>query len=239
MTTQLCADACRKAGYSLAGVEAAYGCACGNSFDPKHPNPTAKMPDSQCCSPCAGDPTRKSTCGDKLRIFVFNVSECSSTLSTCGHNSACPKPQPTPKPTPAPPPHDMCFDRRSMCNGSIMLKAGYLDQPYCAVSPTSGRWLCTITANSRPEGSSGEHIAAIWSDDAGKTWSDPVVVEPAPNATSLANAYSMTAIASGIGAGGADRAYAIYNMNTQNITEDGPGGIGHITRTGSRNMQTF
>ena len=76
-----------------------------------------------------------------------------------------------------------------MFNGTMMLAEGYLDQPYCGTLP-SGRWICTITGNSRPEGSPGEHVMALWSDDYGASWSDTVSVEPAPVNIELANAYS-------------------------------------------------
>ena len=39
----------------------------------------------------------------------------------------------------------------------------------------------------------------------------------------------MTKVAKGVGAGGADRVYAVYNMNLANVSRDGPGGP-HITR---------
>lgn len=84
----------------------------------------------------------------------------------------------------------------------------------------SGRWICTITASAGAEGSKGEHVAALWSDDAGRSWSAPVPVEPEP--LRLPNAYSMTLVAPALGARG--RVYTIYNMNAQNITHDGPGG---------------
>lgn len=110
-----------------------------------------------------------------------------------------------------------------MFNGTMMLAEGYLDQPYCGTLP-SGRWICTITGNSRPEGSPGEHVMALWSDDYGASWSDTVSVEPAPVNIELANAYSMTIVAPGMAVGSGARVYTIYNMNLQNITHDGPHG---------------
>jgi hypothetical protein len=56
---------------------------------------------------------------------------------------------------------------------------------------------------------------ALWSDDAGATWSQTVSVEPSPVNKQLANAYSMTIVAPGMGVGGDPRVYAIYNMNVQ------------------------
>jgi len=117
------------------------------------------------------------------------------------------------------------LDSRSLSNGTLMLRSGYLDQPYCDVLP-SKRWICTITGSAGAEGSKGEHVAALWSDDAGKSWSKPVPVEPEPN--TLPNAYSMTLVAPATGPKG--RVYTIYNMNVQNITHDGPDGPS-LTRT--------
>ena len=126
-------------------------------------------------------------------------------------------------------PRNASYDSRNLFNGTLMLRSGYLDQPYCDVMP-SGRWICTITASASAEGGKGEHVAALWSDDSGESWSRPVTIEPLPLGLLLPNAYSMTLVAPGVGVGGADRTYAIYNMNTQNITHDGPKGP-YIART--------
>eukprot|EP00038_Savillea_parva_P004161 m.134704 g.134704 ORF g.134704 m.134704 type:complete len:790 (-) comp11396_c1_seq4:1552-3921(-) len=190
MTLALCQSECAAQGYAWAGVEAAYGCFCGNS------NGTAIVPapSSACCSPCTGD--NAEFCGAKFRVWVF-----ASKTST------------------APPEPTGCVstDPRDINTGTVMISAGYLDQPYCDVL-SSGRWICTITYDSAHEGGAGEHIAALWSDDVGATWSAPVSVEPAPLNTEVDNAYSMTIVARGVGSGGADRTYAIYNMNLDNVT---------------------
>jgi hypothetical protein len=80
-----------------------------------------------------------------------------------------------------------------------------------------------VTASAGSEGSASEHVVSVYSDDAGATWSKPQSVEPPPQNLELANAYSMTVVAEGVGKGGADRAYAIYNMNLDNVTSF-PGG---------------
>ena len=116
-------------------------------------------------------------------------------------------------------------DSRNLFNGTLMVESGYLDQPYCDVVRASGRWVCTITGNAKPEGSSGEHVSALWSDDQGATWSTPVAVEPSPVNVELDNAYSMTLATPATG-----RVYTIYNMNLANTSTDGPGGP-HISRT--------
>jgi hypothetical protein len=115
------------------------------------------------------------------------------------------------------------LDPRNLFNGTLMLHSGYLDQPYCDVM-SHGRWICTVTAGAGSEGSTAEHVQAIWSDDAGASWSNPVAIEPPPLGSQLANAYSMTLVAPGLASGGGDRVYAIYNMNLQNVTRDGPRG---------------
>ena len=127
-----------------------------------------------------------------------------------------------PQPAGCPPPPGTVHyvDPRRIDNGTVMLRAGYLDQPYCVVldvqhtphvnsdsngnrshnrgialsgvtgAGKAGRWVCTITGSEGPEGSHGEHVQALWSNDAGRTWSHAVTVEPAPNNTEIANAYS-------------------------------------------------
>ncbi len=111
-------------------------------------------------------------------------------------------------------------DPRDILQGQLMVEDGYLDQPYCTILAT-GRWVCTITANSKPEGSDGEHVSVLWSDDRGASWSPLVHVEPAPVFEQLDNAYSLLVASdagAGVAVGGAQRLYCIYNMNTQNIT---------------------
>ena len=210
MTALDCAFACRSLNFSLAAVEASYGCACGDARDNANP----RRPDSECCAPCSGDSTQ--WCGAKYRAWIFDASatraaQLGPPASTCD-------------------PNERGSDSRNLFNGTLMLQSAYLDQPYCDIMPTSGRWVCTITDNDQTEGHAGEHVAAFWSDDLGASWSTPVPVEPLPIGQQLANAYSMTLAAPGVGAGGVDRVFSIYNMNLQNVTTDGPGGP-HITRT--------
>jgi hypothetical protein len=93
-----------------------------------------------------------------------------------------------------------------------MLTKGYLDQPYCIVLPHTKRWVCTITGSEGAEGSQGEHVQVLWSDDGGREWSDAVTVEPPPFNTMIATAYST------ILAGPDERVYVIYSMNVDNVT---------------------
>eukprot|EP00117_Sycon_ciliatum_P020551 scpid33968/ scgid0848/ len=71
------------------------------------------------------------------------------------------------------------------------------------------RWVCVVTADKYHEGGNGEQIVSLYSDDYGKTWSQPVELEP--NIT-LANAYATIAITS------YGRIYAMYNYNADNVT---------------------
>ena len=66
-------------------------------------------------------------------------------------------------------------DPRYIRNGNKMMVAGYTDQPYCAVKNnrnsgvTGGSlWLCVITASVHGEGSSGEQVYSVHSEDQGK-----------------------------------------------------------------------
>lgn len=87
-------------------------------------------------------------------------------------------------------------DPRNLASGAVMLIDGYLDQPYCAVTAGGGgngssTWVCTITRNTAPEGSAGEHVEALMSADRGASWSAPVRLEPD---SPLTNAYSNMAV---------------------------------------------
>lgn len=203
-SVEWCARECAGRGLALSGVEAAYGCFCGNgSAAAVLPRPAA-----ECCAPCDANGTEG--CGDKFRVWV-------SAASSPRTNKAC---------TGLGPPRDP----RDIRLGAVMLASGYLDQPYCAVMPGSGRWVCTVTAAPAAEGGGGEHVSALWSDDAGVRWSAPVQIEPEPLGSRLANAYSMTVVAPAVAPGGGDRVYAIYNLNEHNISHL-PGSSTPLART--------
>jgi hypothetical protein len=112
MTTSLCAAHCKALGFTLSGVEASYGCFCGNALANVNP----KKPDGECCAPCTGDSSE--FCGDKFRIWIYNTSKSD-------HPRVC---HPTPAPPPTPPMPAQPSDPRSIFNGTVMNKAGYLDQ---------------------------------------------------------------------------------------------------------------
>jgi len=198
LTLESCSAACSSKGYAVCGVEAGHACFCGHAV-PKGARP---VPASQCCNPCSGNTTE--TCGGIDRILVFSTAgPVPAVAAACnGMYSA--------------------VDPRNIYNGTLMLRTGYLDQPYCVVlnatSSSPERWLCTITGSTGGEGSSSEHISSLFSPDQGHSWSKPLALEPPALATTIANAYSTMVAAPGMGAGGVDRVYCIYGMNLENIT---------------------
>jgi len=64
-------------------------------------------------------------------------------------------------------------------SGTPIFASGYCDQPYVVVLPDS-TWLCVFTTGAGHEGAGGQHIVATRSRDAGKTWTQPVSIEPEP-----------------------------------------------------------
>jgi len=115
LTTYECADACGAAGYAYAGVEASCACFCGRELPAGAP-----LPDGQCCSVCAGNASER--CGDKFRLFAY----------PSGNPWSGPAPASCQEPEGA-------TDPRNILNGTVMIRAGYLDQPYC-VTLASGRY---------------------------------------------------------------------------------------------------
>ena len=107
-------------------------------------------------------------------------------------------------------------DPRDIRNGHVMLKTGYTDQPYCA-TPGNGTWSCVITASFGGEGSTGEAVYGVVSEDEGRTWTAPIVVEPGTSHPGgLPNAYANIVYAPKL-----DRLYTVYNFNRDNITMPG------------------
>ncbi len=68
-------------------------------------------------------------------------------------------------------------DWRNVRNGYRIPDEGYCDQPYVVVLP-DGTWLCVLTTGPGREGQPGQHIVAVRSTDQGRTWSEPVDIEP-------------------------------------------------------------
>jgi hypothetical protein len=121
-------------------------------------------------------------------------------------------------------------DSRNIRNGNVMMASAYTDQPYCAVNPRSSIsgnevWSCVITASMGGEGSAGEQVYSVVSEDRGKTWSAPVTVE-AGTATpgGLPNAYANIILADQRHQHAfplSKRLYAVYNLNLHNVTLSG------------------
>ena len=88
-------------------------------------------------------------------------------------------------------------------------KSGYCDAPYIVINK-NGNWVCVMTVNSCPEGSSGQHIISKTSFDKGKTWSEPIEIEPEDGP--VASQASTIITPNG-------RIYVFYNYNKENIRD--------------------
>ena len=97
-------------------------------------------------------------------------------------------------------------DFRLLENGRVIPSEYYADQPYI-VKTDDGAWLCCITTGKGEEGASGQHVVTMKSFDEGKTWSEPVSVEPDG---SPENSYAVMAKAPD------GRVFIFYNFNADN-----------------------
>ena len=117
-------------------------------------------------------------------------------------------------------------DPRNIRTGWEIPNEGYADQPYI-VKTDDGAWLCVLTTGPGAEGQGGQHVITTRSTDQGRTWSEPVAVEPsdgpeASYAVLLKTPYG--------------RVYVFYNHNTDNVREviaERNGKRGKITRVDS------
>jgi hypothetical protein len=100
-------------------------------------------------------------------------------------------------------------DPRHLSNGRIIPTSSYSDQPYLLKTKDSV-WLCSVTTGAGIEGQPGQTIITLRSRDRGKTWSEPVYVEP-PDGPEASYAV-MLIVPSG-------RIYIFYNHNTDNIRD--------------------
>jgi hypothetical protein len=109
----------------------------------------------------------------------------------------------------------MATDWRNVESGRVIPTKTYSDQPYI-VKTDDGAWLCTVTTGAGHEGEPGQQVVSMRSTDQGRTWSEPVAIEPAdgPEAS-----YSVMFKAD------SGRIYVFYNHNTDRLksvkTEDG------------------
>lgn len=98
-------------------------------------------------------------------------------------------------------------DPRSIRTGCVIPDEGYCDQPYVVVT-RDGNWLCTLTTAGGSEGANDSHVVATISADQGRTWSEPVDIEPAAGPDAV---YIMPLVTPG------GRVYGFYNYNGDNF----------------------
>lgn len=118
-------------------------------------------------------------------------------------------------------------DFRLLSRGNVIPSEYYADQPYI-VKTDDGGWLCCITTGAGAEGASGQHVVTMKSFDKGKTWSEPVAVEPDG---SPENSYAVLAKAPN------GRVFIFYNFNADNLrkvkADNPPYTDGYCTRVDS------
>jgi hypothetical protein len=100
-------------------------------------------------------------------------------------------------------------DWRNIAHGFEIPSETYADQPY-VVRTDDGAWLCVLTTGVGREGHVGQHVVSMRSEDYGRTWSDPVDVEPADGPE--ASYAVLLKVPDG-------RVYCFYNHNTDNIRQ--------------------
>lgn len=98
-------------------------------------------------------------------------------------------------------------DPRNIRTGCVIPDEGYCDQPYVVVT-RDGNWLCTLTTAGGSEGANDSHVVATISADQGRTWSEPVDIEPADGPDAV---YIMPLVTPG------GRVYGFYNYNGDNF----------------------
>ncbi len=125
------------------------------------------------------------------------------------------------------------IDFRNIANGMEIPTKSYSDQPYI-VKTDDGAWLCTVTTGAGKEGESGQHVISMRSKDMGKTWSEPVDVEPVDGPE--ASFAVLLKVPGG-------RVYCFYNHNTDNmrkvIADKDRFSAGYVTRVDSLGYYVF
>lgn len=125
------------------------------------------------------------------------------------------------------------MDWRKIKAGREIPTENYSDQPYI-VKTEDGAWLCVVTTGTGREGQPGQHVVTMRSTDQGRTWSDPVDVEP-PDGPEASYAVPLK-VPSG-------RIYCFYNHNSDNmrcvIAEDPPFKGGTCARVDSLGTFVF
>jgi hypothetical protein len=100
-------------------------------------------------------------------------------------------------------------DPRHISHGWEIPTVNYADQPY-VVKTDDGAWLCCVTTGEGREGQPGQHVITLRSTDQGRTWDQPVPVEP------LGGPEASYAVLLKVPTG---RVYCFYNHNTDNLRE--------------------
>ena len=106
-------------------------------------------------------------------------------------------------------------DLRDITTGSLIFTQGlpwpegYVDTTNAVVTK-DGNWLCVFTTCAGQEGWSDQYVAACVSEDQGKSWSDPVAVEPPAGTKNSCNPVLLAT------PGG--RIYVFYDYNIDGIT---------------------
>jgi len=126
------------------------------------------------------------------RLYSAAVLFCSAGAAGAADHAATPIP-----------------DSRHIANGRIIPSESYADQPYI-VSTDDGAWLCVMTTGPGSEGATGQHVVSRRSTDQGRTWEQPVALEPADG--SEVSYAVLLKVPYG-------RVYAFYNHNTDNVRE--------------------
>ena len=103
----------------------------------------------------------------------------------------------------------MTPDPRHIAHGREIPTESYSDQPFI-VQTDDGAWLCCVTTGPGEEGTEGQHVVTLRSTDQGRTWADPVAVEPGDRRE---NSYAVMLKAP------SGRIYIFYNHNTDNVRE--------------------
>jgi hypothetical protein len=103
----------------------------------------------------------------------------------------------------------MSSDLRNIVYGHRIPCEHYSDQPYVVVN-ADGSWTCVVTTGMGVEGNRGQHVVALRSTDQGKTWSEPVAVEPADGPEASYAVLLKTP---------SGRIYCFYNHNTDNLRD--------------------
>lgn len=94
---------------------------------------------------------------------------------------------------------------------------------------SDGAWLCVLTTGSKEEGQDGQHILSLRSEDCGKTWSEPVEIEP-PSGPEASWAVALAAPSG--------RIFVFYVYNGENLREL-PCGEGTTKRMDSHGDYVF